>query len=345
MKPTLQGALEREITARWYACSPGWLWALFPLEVLFRGVAHCRRALYAAGWLRSETLPVPVVVVGNIVAGGAGKTPITAALTRLLKAQGYRPGVMSRGYGRSSERATLVTISSQPEDVGDEPLLLLHETGVPVAVARRRVEAAQILIAAGCDVLLADDGLQHYALARDIEIAVIPGARREGNGHLLPLGPLREPRSRLQRCDFRLVANGKAEAGEIAVYGKTGALRNLHDGSLRPLAELRGVEVLAVAAIAHPEPFYRALEEAGLQVETRRFKDHHRLTAADLQDTRARPLVMTTKDAVKCRLPAGREAYALEYTVHLPTHFAELFVAQVAAVAARKQGLKGPDAG
>lgn len=342
MSATLQGALEREITARWYARSPGWLWVLLPLEGLFRCVVALRRALYRAGWWRGEKLPVPVVVVGNIVAGGAGKTPITAALARLLQARGYRPGVVSRGYGRSSDATLRVEATSRADEVGDEPLLLHRETGVPVAVSRRRIDAARLLVNEGCDVLLADDGLQHYALARDIEIGVIPGARREGNGHLLPVGPLREPRRRLQDCHFRLVANGSAregdEAGEFAVQGEAGALRNLHDGTLRPLADLHGVEVLAVAAIAHPEPFFQTLAAAGLKLETRRFKDHHRLTRTDLDDLRSRPLLMTTKDAVKCALPAGREAYALEYTVHLPTNFAELFIAHVAAAAARKQG-------
>ncbi len=346
MSPSLRAALERWVTARWYAHSPGALWLLFPLEVLFRGITALRRALYAYGLLSSVRLSVPVVVVGNIVAGGSGKTPVIAALSRLLQEHGYRPGIVSRGYGRQSTDTRWVSPSSRVEEVGDEPLLLARETTAPVLVARQRGEGAQRLLEAGCDVVLADDGLQHYALSRDLEIAVIPAKRRHGNGHLIPVGPLREPVSRLQAADFRVVVNGAGAAGEYALQGRPGNLVPLRsDRPARALADLAGQDVLAIAAIAHPEGFFDSLEAAGLNAETRRFADHHAFTPADFAEADPRPLVMTTKDAVKCAFLRRREAYALEYTVTLPQAFANALLDRLAAIATQKQGMNTPDAG
>lgn len=315
-------ALEAWLNQRWYGRQPGWLWILWPLEWLFAAVVACRRALWQKRGYRPGGRAVPVLVVGNIVAGGAGKTPFVIALVQALQARGYTPGVLSRGHGRSAEEACLVQAQSRPEEVGDEPLLIHQDTGCAVAVARRRVEAAPLLEAQGCDLLIADDGLQHYPLPRDLEIGLIPGRRRHGNGHLLPLGPLREPVERLRSCDFLICIDGPADGAdsteEWAVSSRVGALRALHAQARRPLAELAGQPVLAVAAIAHPEPFFAALRAAGLQVETRRFADHHALSPEDLEDPLQRPLIMTAKDAVKCAFLGPREAYSLEYTLELP---------------------------
>lgn len=334
----MRAAIETWVTARWYGASPGLLWVLWPFEILFYFVVRLRYGLYAAGVLRAAQPPVPVIVVGNIVAGGAGKTPVIAALVRELAQQGLRPGIISRGYGREGTSTEIVRVDAPVRQVGDEPLMLARETGVPVAVSSRRAQGAQALLAAGCDILLADDGLQHYALGRDIEIAVIPGTRREGNGHLLPLGPLREPRKRLQRCHFRVVVNGRANADEYALQGQTGRLLPLEPGANpRTLADFAGQPVLAVAGIAHPEAFFTALSEAGLDVETRRYPDHHHFCAADLTDSQDRPVILTSKDAVKCDFVSGREVYALEYTVNLPEKLMQALLAQVRAVSRQKK--------
>ena len=199
----------------WYANGPLPWWAA-PLAALYGAVVRGRVALYRRGWLRVERLPVPVVVVGNLTAGGTGKTPLVMAIVEALRARGLRPGVVSRGYGGRQREAMLLGPSPDPAQVGDEPALI-RGGGASVAIGRDRAAAGRLLTAAGCNVLVADDGLQHYALARDIEICVIDGARRFGNGCLLPAGPLREPLSRLQRVDLRVCNGSTPQAGEYAM--------------------------------------------------------------------------------------------------------------------------------
>ncbi|MEN8721045.1 MAG: tetraacyldisaccharide 4'-kinase [Oceanococcaceae bacterium] len=315
-----RSALEAAIVRRWYGTSPGWLWLLWPLERLFHAVVCGRRARALRRRATQPRVPVPVIVVGNIVVGGAGKTPVTMALVRALAESGWRPGIVSRGHGRQRAQVARVHADSTVADVGDEPLLLARETGMPVAVARDRFSAAQQLVDAGCDVIVADDGLQHYGLVRDIEIGVIPGARRQGNGHLLPVGPLRETPHRLAACDYRVVINGPAAPDEWGITARAGRLRPISGaGDSLTLEQLRGTSVVAIAAIAHPEAFFATLRAAGLEVEERRFPDHHAFTAADLQVRPDQTLVMTTKDAVKCGSWTGPRSYMLEYTAELPT--------------------------
>lgn len=332
------GGFETAISKRWYSDNPGWLWLLLPLECLYAGITALRRFLYRIHALKSPALAVPVVVVGNIVAGGSGKTPVTIALAKMLVKAGYKPGIVSRGYGRQSTEQHVVGPQSRPEQAGDEPLLLHRESGVPVIVDRNRVAAAQELIRAGCDLILADDGLQHYRLKRDIEIAIIPGQRRNGNGHLLPVGPLREPKRRLQQAHFRIVVNGRASAGEYGVQGEIGLLQRVgavneaaREKAELSLWDLRGQEVLAVAAIAHPEMFFKALNIAGLKIEERRFPDHHRFSKSDFNDAGSRPIIMTTKDAVKCDFLGGLSAYALEYTVVIPENLQSALLQKIDA--------------
>src|SRR5690348_3657580 len=205
-------ALPDTLASAWYGGgrAPWWTW---PLAALYGGVIRLRRALYCIGWLRRERLPVPVIVIGNLTAGGTGKTPLTIALAAELRGRGFRPGVVSRGHGGSRRESMLLDETPDPAVVGDEPCLI-RAGGVPVAVGRDRPAAAQLLLAAGCDVLIADDGLQHYRLARDVEICVIDGVRRFGNGRLLPAGPLREPLRRLDRVDLRVCNGGEEQAGE-----------------------------------------------------------------------------------------------------------------------------------
>ncbi|HEX5803155.1 MAG TPA: tetraacyldisaccharide 4'-kinase [Azospira sp.] len=293
---------------------------LLPLSWLFGAVAGLRRAAYRRGWLPSERLPVPVVVVGNLIAGGAGKTPLTLWLVEALRARGRRPGIVSRGYGASTAAPRLVGADCTPAEVGDEPLLLARRSGVPVAVCRDRVAAAHCLLAAHpeCDVIVADDGLQHYRLARDVEIALFD-SRGAGNGWLLPCGPLREPLSRLRSVDA-VVWNGlpaplPRQAGTAPRFGmrlEGGRFRSLADPARTcDAAELAGRPLHALAGIGDPARFFRQLEALGLAFAAHPFPDHHAYTAADLAFAAGGVLLMTEKDAVKCAGLSTGEAWVL----------------------------------
>jgi len=206
----MDGGVYGWLQRAWYERAPGYR-LLIPLSLLYAAVISLRRTLYRLGILHSERLPVPVVVVGNIVAGGAGKTPVTLFLARALSAAGFHPGIVSRGYGREDDRRLVaVTATSRATDVGDEPLLLARRSGCPVVVGRDRVAAGRMLVEHGVDVVIADDGLQHYRLERDAEVCVVDGSRLLGNGWLLPAGPLREPRGRLGSVDMVLLNGGAA---------------------------------------------------------------------------------------------------------------------------------------
>ncbi len=266
-----------------------------------------RRALYRLGVLRSVRIGVPLIVVGNLVAGGSGKTPLVLWLAEFLRARGHRPGIVSRGYGASvsSHRGPPleVGIGSDPALVGDEPLLLARRSGCPVWVAADRVAACRALCARHpeCDVIVLDDGLQHYRLARDLEIAVVD-ARGFGNGRLFPAGPLREPVSRLASVDA-VVCNGASGVQGHAMRLEGGQFLRL-DGSGGPVdaAALGARRVHAVAGIGDPPRFFRHLEGLGLEVIAHPFPDHHAYVAADLEFGEDAPVVMTEKDAVKCAL-------------------------------------------
>ena len=287
----------------WYSRSRLAL-ALLPLAGLFRLAVQLRRSAYRHGWLKVHRLPVPVVVVGNISVGGTGKTPLVVWLAHFLAQAGYSPGIVTRGYGgRAESWPQLVRPDSDPSRVGDEAVLLARRCACPVVAGPNRPKAAARLIEEqGCDLILADDGLQHYALARDIEIAVTDGVRRHGNGWCLPAGPLREPVQRLERVDLRVCNGGTPAAGEIAVALAPGDMVNLVQPSLsQPLAALRGEKVHAVAGIGYPERFFELLREAGLEVIAHPFRDHHAFAAEDIDFADDLPVLMTEKDAVKCR--------------------------------------------
>lgn len=271
-------------------------WALWPLSQLYRALAAADRALYSLGLKRVERLPVPVLVVGNVVAGGAGKTPVVIAVVEHLRANGLAVGVVSRGYGRDSSACMEVLARDDPSRVGDEPLLVKHKTGVPVFVAPRRADAGRALLAAhpAVQVIVSDDGLQHHALARDLEVCVFD-ARGTGNGWLLPAGPLREPWPRSVDLVLRHPQAVQVEGETVERVLGTHAARA--DGTRIPLAQLRSQPVEAVAGIANPESFFAMLRAAGLQLSaTRALPDHHAFTTfAGPQGT----LVCTEKDAVK----------------------------------------------
>lgn len=301
------------ITTVWY--QKHWLSRLLlPLSWFFRAVVALRRLAYRQNWLRSETLSVPVIVVGNITVGGAGKTPVVLWLANWLLAQGRRPGIVSRGYGgQASEVPQFVTPASDPSRVGDEPVLLACRAGCPVAVSRDRVAAARLLIADhNCDVIVSDDGLQHYALARDVEIVVVDGARRFGNGELLPAGPLREPLSRLRAVEF-IVTDRNPRSGEylIARHCSNFVAVTSDEFSTAPSA-WRGRRVHGVAGIANPTRFFDSLCALGLDVVRHPFPDHYLFQAGDLAFAERLPIIMTEKDAVKCRSFATAEMWYAE---------------------------------
>lgn len=316
---TLAGWLQR----RWYEDSAPL--GLLPLSGLFRGAVAIRRMAYRLRWLPARRLPVPVVVVGNLTVGGTGKTPLTIWLAEFLRDAGWRPGVVSRGYGgRKQARPLAVFADSDPVEAGDEPVLVARRTGCPVYVFPRRAEAGRALLAAAdCDILIADDGLQHYALARDVEIAVIDGERRFGNGFCLPAGPLREPVERLGEVDLT-VCRGAAGEGEYALSLACGEAVNLSDESLKkPLADFAGLKLRAVAGIGHPQRFFADLRAAGLDFEARAFPDHHRFSPGDLGPDDGAEVLMTEKDAVKCRGFANGRLWSVPLRARLPAAFGE----------------------
>jgi tetraacyldisaccharide 4'-kinase len=298
---------------------------LLPLGGIFFWLAALRRMAYQNGWLHSERLAVPVVVIGNITVGGSGKTPLTLWLAQRLQQSGRRPGIVSRGYGGSDNDKIIceVTASSLAREVGDEPVLLKRRSGLPVFVGRDRVAAARALLAAypKCDLLLCDDGLQHYRLARDVEIAVLDG-RGLQNGWPLPAGPLREPAARLG-CVDALVFNGDVvvpQAGKptflMSLAGKT--FYRLDDPPKTcDAAALAPLRLAALAGIGVPERFFGHLEKLGLKFSRHVFPDHHRFTREDLSAIDADALLMTEKDAVKCAGLGKRIIWVLPVTAQV----------------------------
>ena len=320
----------RKTPAYWYDDVPVPLAARL-LAPLYAGVTALRRALYRRGWRKRHAVPVPVVVVGNITAGGTGKTPLTIALVEKLREAGWKPGVASRGYGREQAgTARWVEPGTPVALAGDEPTLIAWKTGVRVRVDADRVAAARALVEAGCNIVVCDDGLQHYRLARDVEIEVVDGKRRYGNGRMIPAGPLREPAARARECDFRIVNAGEASAdatpmapgfGEWQMRLRLDEAHPLGGGRARPLAAFAGQRVHAVAGIAHPERFFEMLRARGIGVVPHAFADHHRYVAADFEFGSQLPVLMTEKDAVKCRAFADEWMFSVPLRADLPAAF------------------------
>ncbi len=286
---------------------------LLPLTGVFCLLVWLRRLAYRLGWLKSWRLQVPVIVVGNISVGGTGKTPLIIWLARKLVAMGHRPGIILRGYGGTvGETPTAVTASSRPREVGDEAVLIQRRSDCPVFVGSFRVEAGRQLLAQhDCDLLLSDDGLQHYALQRDLEIVVIDGERRFGNGLCLPAGPLREPTSRLRQADL-VVVNGSPKAGELSMQVNAVEAVSLTDGQHRPLQSFQDQTLHAVAGIGHPERFFSTLRGVGLNPVCHPFSDHHPYAEEELRPFSGQTVLMTEKDGVKC------EHYALPDLWYVP---------------------------
>ena len=301
------------------------------LSALYGAVTALRRKLYRSGIKRSRHPSVPVIVVGNIVAGGTGKTPLTIALVQRLRAAGFTPGVASRGHGRVDEKtARWVDADSDAALSGDEPLLIAHNTGAKVRVDRDRLAAATSLRQAGCDVIICDDGLQHYRLARDIEIEVVDVRRRYGNGRLLPAGPLREPIERAADCTFRVLNMGvldqeampaAAGLGEWPMRLQAIEALPILGGRSQALEAFAGQRVHAVAGIGDPERFFATLRGLGIAVVPHAFPDHHAYRAEDLDFGSPLPVLMTEKDAVKCAGFAGTQWYSVPVQARMPEAF------------------------
>jgi tetraacyldisaccharide 4'-kinase len=312
--------------AWWYgeAAPP---WHARASAALYGAAVKLRRRGFEKGVLRSQRMPVPVLVVGNVSVGGTGKTPLVIALVERLRAAGWNPGVASRGYGRHDEsEAAWVEARTAPIDGGDEPVLIARRTCAPVRVDRDRVAAARALIDAGCDIVVCDDGLQHYRLARDVEIEVIDGRRRYGNRWPLPAGPMREPPERGDRCDFRVVNLGGDEQqdagfGEWSMHLRAQDAVPLHGHRGAPLSAFAGQRVHAVAGIGDPERFFAMLRGLDIAVVPHAFPDHHRYRAEDLQFGSDLPVLMTEKDAVKCAGFDSERCYSVPIRAELPEAF------------------------
>lgn len=325
--------LGASLQRRWYGSGKPPLWTL-PLEALYRSVVRRRAEGFRSDPSSVVRLSVPVVVVGNITIGGTGKTPLIVALAAAMSARGFVPGVVSRGYGGSERGPYLLTGQDAPSKVGDEPSLI-RQSGVPVAIGRERPEAAQLLIDAGCNLILADDGLQHHRLGRDVEICVIDGERRLGNGHLLPAGPLREPASRLAEVDFVVVNSGTPGVGEIGMTLEGGVAVNMADATLSaPLSDFAGRPAHAVAGIGNPARFFSSLAAQGIAVDGHPFADHHAFTRDDFTFADGCPVLMTDKDAVKCRHFARANWWRVPVHAVLPESFYDAIAAHVGVASA-----------
>jgi tetraacyldisaccharide 4'-kinase len=311
----VKAALERWLHRRWYGELPPGLG--------LRALAGLYRVLSSGGRPVPERLAVPVIVVGNFTAGGTGKTPLVIALARYFKAQGYQPAIVSRGHGRKSRRPIRVSADTDASECGDEPKLMFERTGLPVFVDGDRSAAARRAIADDCDLVISDDGLQHHGLARDLEIEVVDGERGYGNGLLIPAGPLRE---RPRPCDLRVVTGKGARPDDWSMQLRLGDAVPVHgelsSASLhaRGLAEFAGSPVHAVAGIGNPGRFFEALRAFGLSVVEHAFEDHHVYVPGDFAGLDGHVL-MTEKDAVKCRGLGLASAWAVPAEANLAPEF------------------------
>jgi tetraacyldisaccharide 4'-kinase len=339
-------SLDTRLQGLWYG--PAWRgWPLWPLEIVFRLLVALKGTLYRFGILRAGRFQVPVIVVGNITVGGTGKTPVTAWLARQLTVRGHKVGVLLRGYGGEHEgEALVVTADDDPVIVGDEAVLHARRGPHVVVIDADRVAAANLAIAMGAEVLVCDDGLQHLRLARDVEIAVVDASRGLGNHHLLPAGPLREPASRLEQVDAVVITErGGAPDGKVrprSPYVAEAALRlgeaiNLVTGERRGLGSFAGSDPHAVAGIGHPQAFFDALDGAGVRATGHALPDHAQLDPDALPFPADVTVLMTEKDAVKCRGYAQPGWWWVELDVSIDRTTAE----ELLALVLERAGLTG----
>lgn len=345
-------ALPDWLARRWYGDTPPGL-VLSVLEKVYAGVVALRRLGFHRRWFKAHRVSAPVIVIGNLTVGGTGKTPLTIALVEWLQQRGWNPGVVSRGHGRHSRGLVRVGPDTTPRQGGDEPCLIAARTGAVVVVDSDRVAAAEAALAAGADIIVSDDGLQHYRLARDLEIEMIDGRRGYGNGRMLPAGPLREPLERAGQCDAHVVNGGEPDAeGKWAMVLRPLPLQLLHAAAgtngqagqgapTRDLATFVGQRVHAVAGIGHPDRFFATLREAGLEPVEHPFPDHHVFTAADLEFGDDLPVLVTEKDAIKLRhvVPDATAVWVLPVRAELPGAFYAMLAGQLTRFQAGMAGI------
>ena len=321
--------LDLRLQRIWYdgESVPFWLSALVPV---YRALRALHLAPYRMGLRRPAKIDVPVVVVGNLTIGGSGKTPLVIALVEALRARGFKPAIVSRGYGGTQRAPAVLQDTLDPRRYGDEASLMRRRTGAAVGVGRDRAAVAQLLVREGANIVIADDGLQNPSLARDIEICVIDGQRRFGNERMLPAGPLREPLSRLERVDFRICNGARAAAGELTMQLR-GDMAVAVDGAprSRPLSSFSGQRVHAIAAIGNPARFFTSLQIRGIDVIAHPLPDHHAFSAGDLKFGDGLPVLMTEKDAIKCTAFAGPNDWCVPISAELAPAFVDALVARL----------------
>ncbi len=303
---------------------------LWPVSLVYCAIASLRRIAYANGFVSVTRFSEPIIAVGNLTVGGTGKTPFTIWLANHLREHGFRPGVVSRGYGRRDISNTLMVYSdSDPEQVGDEPVVIAKRTEIPVAVSKKRSDAVRLLLdKTDCNIFVCDDALQHYSLAVDLSIALIDAKSRFGNGFCLPAGPLREPRSRLASVALELI-KGEGQGEAHLMRYEIARVVNVKDNENRQTVEfLIDRKITAVAGIANPNSFFDMLQNLGMELTRISFPDHHRFTGKDFDsiDHGDVTLVMTEKDAVKCR-EFARDNW---WYVEIDTTVSKQFVAALA---------------
>ena len=294
------------------------LYLLTPLSLLFWLLTNLRRSLYRFRLLKRYKADVPVIVVGNISVGGTGKTPMTLALVKFLKAEGYQPGIVSRGYRADATFPHVVKDDDEPRIAGDEPLMLKHKTGCPVVISPNRGEAVQCLMSQhpAVDIVISDDGLQHYAMQRDIELILIDAERGVGNGWLLPCGPLREGPWRLKGAEWVVSLYAQHPFAQYVCEVEPQGWHRVSDGEA---VELPGEAAYAIAGIGNPHRFFHGLQEQGIELlDCIEFPDHHQFNADDFNDFADKPVLMTEKDAAKCRTFAQRNWFYQPISAQLP---------------------------
>jgi len=323
----MRALLSRFFNDIWYG--NGWQCVFFlPVTWVFSQIVKIRRFAYNNGWLSSRSFSVPIIVVGNISVGGSGKTPLVIWLAELFKNAGYKPAIISRGYkGKAGNWPQQVRVDSDPVVVGDEAVQLARRCKCPIAVGPDRCASIDALLEhTDIDVIISDDGLQHYAMQHDIEIAVVDGVRRHGNQRLLPSGPLREPVSRLNEVDF-VVSNGVADRGEYAMLVKGLVAKNLVSGSTQGLERFSGKTIHAICGIGNPERFFNGLKQFGINLIEHVHPDHHPFLEADINFDDDLPVLMTEKDAVKCQRFTSKQHWFVPVQAELNKHFAPRLLA------------------
>lgn len=313
---------------QWYKIGI-WHVVLIPISFVFWFLSSIRCWFYQVGIFKSSKLSVPVIVIGNISVGGTGKTPLVIAVVEYLQKQGFHPGIISRGYGGAGDTIAHVTAESNPVLVGDEPVLMAGRLSCPVWVGRRRSVVANKLLQANpkCDVIVSDDGLQHYQLARDIEVAVVDGMRGLGNAMLLPAGPLRESAARLDKVDAVVINGDGSDLHGFLMKTEGAKFRNLRNKNLYlNAAEFRHQKLHALAGIGNPEKFFSYLEKMDLEFARHIYPDHYQFSPEDMTMVSDGQVIMTEKDAVKCMAFAPENAWYLPINAVLDESFFQLLM-------------------